>query len=208
MKLSFNNPLVDFLNTTADFIVLNIIFLISCIPVVTIGPAVAALYQVLLRESRGEHGYLVKKYIQHFKEMFWQGSFTFVTFAATLLITSFAFIFWKALDGVTAIIITVLTLLLCIAIICGLMYVFPLMARFKNSFLHTIKNAYLLSLTNLKYTSLLLLLHIFVFGLIYLFPAVRVFMIIVGFSFFAYCMSFIFTRVFKGYEPIENVEEI
>ena len=43
------NPVIAFLNKMADLILLNLIFLLCCIPVVTIGPAITALYAVSLR---------------------------------------------------------------------------------------------------------------------------------------------------------------
>ena len=46
------NPVIAFLNKMADLILLNLIFLLCCIPVVTIGPAITALYAVSLRSVR------------------------------------------------------------------------------------------------------------------------------------------------------------
>ena len=45
------NPVIAFLNKMADLILLNLIFLLCCIPVVTIGPAITALYAVSLSSS-------------------------------------------------------------------------------------------------------------------------------------------------------------
>ena len=47
------NPVIAFLNKMADLILLNLIFLLCCIPVVTIGPAITALYAVSLRSEMG-----------------------------------------------------------------------------------------------------------------------------------------------------------
>lgn len=74
MRLSLDNPVLDYMNTVVQFIALNLIYLICCLPVLTIGPATAALYQVTLREARREHGYLIRKFFQHMKEMFFQES--------------------------------------------------------------------------------------------------------------------------------------
>ena len=47
------NPVIDFINTICNYIVLNMVFLITCLPVFTIGAAAAALDYVSLREARG-----------------------------------------------------------------------------------------------------------------------------------------------------------
>ena len=45
------NPVIAFLNKMADLILLNLIFLLCCIPVVTIGPAITALYAPRNRQT-------------------------------------------------------------------------------------------------------------------------------------------------------------
>ena len=52
MKLNLDSPVLDYVNTLLSYIVLNLLFILCCIPVITIGPAVAALYAVMLREAR------------------------------------------------------------------------------------------------------------------------------------------------------------
>ena len=81
-----------------------------------------------------------------------------------------------------------------------MIYVFPLMARFQNSSFGTVKNAFLFALSNPMYSFALLLIQLFLVSLLYLFPVMKVFMIVIGFSFTAYCNSLIFTRLFRPYE--------
>ncbi|MGN0394274.1 MAG: YesL family protein [Coprococcus sp.] len=208
MKLNMDSPVIDFMNTTAQYVALNIVFIISCIPIITIGPAIAAMYQVLLREARGEHGYIIRKYLQHFKEMFVQGVFTFLLFMILLAVGLFSFIFWHGMASTISAVVNVLLIIMLVAVLSAMIYVFPLMARFKNSFGQTIKNAFYISLSNIKYTMAFLLIHVFVFGMIYLFPVVRIFMIFIGFSFVTYCCAYIFTRLFRQYETNETSEVI
>ena len=42
------NPVIAFLNKMADLILLNLIFLLCCIPVVTIGPAITAMDTIII----------------------------------------------------------------------------------------------------------------------------------------------------------------
>lgn len=208
MKLSFNSPLMDFLTTTAQFIALNIIFILCCLPIITIGPAVAALYQVILREIRGEHGYLVKKFFHHFKEMFVQSFFTSLLFLAVILILLYNIAFWNELKGILATVISVLLYILVLVSACIVIYVFPLMARFKAGFLQTIKNAFFIALTNPKATISLLVIHALTVGIIYIFPPSKIFMLLIGFSFVAYCNSYLLNKIFKLYEPKEEASSL
>lgn len=69
MRIKPDSPIMDYLNTCVHFIALNIVFVICCLPILTIGPAITAPYQVTLREARGEHGYLLRYFFKSFKEM-------------------------------------------------------------------------------------------------------------------------------------------
>lgn len=206
MRLSLDNPVLDYMNTVVQFIALNLVYLICCLPVVTIGPATAALYQVTLREARREHGYLIRKFFQHMKEMFVQGMATFLFFAALLSVAVYALVFWFALGAPMASAAFTVTVLLTVIVFGAMLYVFPLMARFQNSLLGTIKNAFLFALSNPGYSFVLILIQVFLVSLLYLFPAMKVFMAAIGFSFTAYCNSFLFGRIFRPYEAISEKE--
>lgn len=205
MKLHFNSPLMDFLNTTAQYIALNILFIICCLPIITIGPAVATFYQIMLREVRGEHGYLLKKYLQHFKELFVQSFFTSLFFLAIVLIILYNLAFWNVMNSILANIILVFLYLLLFVITITVIYVFPLMARFKSGFIRTIKNAFLIAISNPRSTITLLAIHAFTVFIITFFPPSKVFMLLIGFSFIVYCNSYLLHKVFKNFESKEEM---
>ena len=51
MKFNIDSPVFTFMGTFADYVLLNCIFLISCIPIITIGPAVTALVSVTMKDG-------------------------------------------------------------------------------------------------------------------------------------------------------------
>lgn len=55
------------LNKTGDLIILNIVFLVTCIPIVTIGSALSAMYSVTLKMCKDEESYIVRGYFKAFK---------------------------------------------------------------------------------------------------------------------------------------------
>lgn len=200
MRLKIENPLFDFINTTVNFIALNLLFILTCLPVVTIGAAVAALYQVLLKEARGENGYLCSNYLKYMKEMLLQGTAAFAIYIAALFILTFSAVFWGSMSGLLPVAVAALLTVLSVIVLASMLYVFPLMARFQNSLKQTIKNAFIIALSNFKFTVLLLLLHITVISLLYLIPFMKIFMVMIGFAFFTFCFSFLFTKLFIKYE--------
>src|SRR5665647_412297 len=72
LKFNADSPLFRFLTTLADFVVLNIVFLLSCLPVFTIGTSLTALYHVTMQEARTEHGYILRTFFKSWKQNFKQ----------------------------------------------------------------------------------------------------------------------------------------
>lgn len=56
-----------------DLCLVNIYCIITCIPVITIGPAMTALYTVLLAMSKDEEGPVTKMYFRAFASNFKKG---------------------------------------------------------------------------------------------------------------------------------------
>ena len=66
MQFDYDNPLIRFLNKTTDLLVLNIVFLLCCLPVVTIGASLTAMYAVNLRSVRYGDGYVLKNFFKSY----------------------------------------------------------------------------------------------------------------------------------------------
>lgn len=146
MKFNIDSPVFQFLGTLADFTLLNLVFLVSCIPVVTIGPAVCALFSVVLGEVRGEHGDMVRTYMRAVKENFRSSCFLALFYFITGALLLFHFAFWLQMNTWMGNAVLVL-LTFCTALyVLSLMYAFALNARFENPIRRTLKNAVLLAL--------------------------------------------------------------
>lgn len=62
MQYNQDSKFWHFATLVADFILLNLLFIVLCIPVVTIGPALAALIHTTLKLSEDENRTLVKPF--------------------------------------------------------------------------------------------------------------------------------------------------
>lgn len=49
-----DSPVMRFLGRIGDIIILNLIFVVTALPVVTVGMALSALYTVAMKLARGE----------------------------------------------------------------------------------------------------------------------------------------------------------
>ena len=208
MKTTLANPVLDFINTLCNFVVLNLVFLISCLPVVTIGTALSSLYYVTLREARGEYGYLVRTYIKEFRKNLKSGTAAFAVLFLIGAVLLFNLAFWFNLGGIPAAVITGLMAVGAIVWLFTFTYTFPLIARFNNSTKQTLINAFCLMMSNVKATLALLLIYVMVLFLCVFLVPMKLMMVLFGFAFIAYCQSFVFKKVFEPYEKeLEKAEE-
>ena len=124
MRFRYDSPFFEFMNTLAAFIGLNVVFLITCLPIVTIGPALTALYTVTMQEARKEHGYIFSTYFKVFKASFkpsFLGGLFYLIIGAVLLFNA---AFWSALGTILGNIILLLITFALVASVISFLYTF------------------------------------------------------------------------------------
>ncbi len=144
---------MDLIKKLFQLFFLNCLWLICCIPVITIGGATCAAYAVALRladedeEVQSVRG-IAARFFKAFKQDFLQG----------LLLSLFTgaccglgyFFFARARDyGFNLIIIAALTVYALVVLVVNL-YAYPLVARYSNTFVNTLKNSVALYAMNTK----------------------------------------------------------
>lgn len=127
----------------------NVCFVISCLPIFTIGAAFTALYAMMFRIQRRDDYTVVREYFMEFKANFKKGTIAF------LIILLICFIMWGQytyvlnFEGPLALFYDVVVVLETVALALVVPFVFPLLAYFDNTVLNTFKNAFLLAVSNL-----------------------------------------------------------
>lgn len=207
MRFRYDSPVFEFMNTLASFIGLNVLFLITCLPVFTIGPALTALYTVTMQEARREHGYIFSTYLKTFKSSFGPSCLGFLLYLAAAAILIFNLAFWSALGTLPANAILLILMFALVVTIISFLYTFPLLARFDGSLKQVIKSSFPIAMAHRKYTFALLAIQAAAVALCLIIPQSKIFMVLLGFSFLAYCNSFLFIRVFRDYEEDSATEE-
>lgn len=124
-----------------DLCLLNILCLVTCVPVITIGPALTALYTVLLAMSKDEEGPVTKMYFKAFASNFKKGAAAGIIYTAAVGIFIFDLSIWQASQSAyKPMFVTATVILLAQAVMVGC-WLFPLMAKFENSVKNMFKNA-------------------------------------------------------------------
>ncbi|MDZ4910646.1 DUF624 domain-containing protein, partial [Clostridium perfringens] len=66
----YDNKFFEILGKITDIVILNLLCIISCLPIVTIGTSITAAYSVAIKMIKDEETYIVKEFIRSFKENF------------------------------------------------------------------------------------------------------------------------------------------
>lgn len=148
--------IIRILTRIFDLIILNILWLLTSIPVVTLGAATAALYSVLLSAAEKKEGYIVRDYWKAFRRNFKQSTIVwlFLLFLGACLWFDLTLI--GVVPGLFRQIGTVVLGAVLIFYFMECIFVFPLIAKFENSTGNMIKNALLIPVSRLPYALMIL----------------------------------------------------
>ena len=205
-----DSPFMLFLAAVWDLIVLNLLFLICCIPIVTIGPAAAALYTCTMRMVRKEGDVGAKAFFIAFGQNFKKSFVLWLIYiaVAVMLVVNVWLMVNSGNDYSTGIKIACVFVLAVYA--ASVSWVFPLQARFENPVLTTLRNSLVFSIANPLRTLCVIICTVFPFAFLYLqtvlFLRLGWFWLLLGFAVLAYVNSMSFVKVTE--KVIQKREEI
>ena len=215
MERFFNmdNKFFTAMSRLADLIILNVICMVCCLPVFTIGPAVTALFYMTLKMVRNEETYIVRGFFTSFRQNFRQGVVINLILLAIAAILYLDFRFVSATDTMSSKIMFVLLMAAGIFYVMVFTYVYPLLAKFDNTIRNTFSNSLLMAIRHLPYTLLMILVTLLPFLAFFYSPSEQVqgfallFLAVMGPSTIAYVNSHFFVKIFDNYIPKEEGEE-
>jgi uncharacterized membrane protein YesL len=133
----------------ADLLILNLVTLVMCVPIITIGAALTAMHYVLLKMVRGEEGYIVKSFFRSFKREFGQATILWILFVALGALMASNMVLVLEGTGHYPIWLPSSILVAAVLELIIMIYTFALLSRFDNSVYHTLLNAVTLTFSEL-----------------------------------------------------------
>lgn len=187
-----------------QLMVLNLLYLITCLPLVTIGAANTALTAVTMKMIEGKTGHVAIDYLRAFKTNFKLATYYHLIFTMINLLVLLNYLF----AGIVAIPIRPLVYLALglasLISLVGMDFIFPYIARFDDNGITTSKNACLLVLRHGKISLLILIVTLLPIVLAMLTPVMMVFAIylstFIGFALIAYLKSFLLLSIYQQYQ--------
>lgn len=206
MSRFFNpdNPVMEFIAKIFDLVILNLIFIFSCVPIITIGASTSALSYVTLKMVRGEDPYIWRNFWKSFRQNFKQGTLVWIFSILIFIFLGMDFYIINSQNTSLFAVVRILLWIVCAVALSVFLYVFPVISHFVCTTKHALKNALLMTFGHLPYTLMMLALA----GLLLflcsssskLFAMIVVLSGICGFSVVSFVYSIMFDRIFQKYE--------
>ena len=208
---SLDSAFGKFMDKVWKWIALNFLCLVCSIPILTIGPAFAALFYVSMKMTQGKDVSVIKDYFRAFKQNFKQGfviHIIMLLIAVVILLNLYyckqlqnGYVFYKYWE--------ILLYVIAFIYMMTLIYVYPLLATFKNTVKGTLQNALLLPFTHIGWTLLMVAIIVVPLYLCYVNADIMkwglFFYMLCGFAVIAFIHSKIFIKIFNQYsKDVEN----
>lgn len=197
-----DSKLMQYLSRLGDLMLLNFFFLVTCIPVVTIGAALTAMYTVCFRFDTEREGSTVGGYFDAFRANFKQATILWLILLGCLAAAGLDAAFFYVMPGAMHYLWMLFALLLTLAVMI-FTYAFPLLSQFDNTCKATLKNALVMSIAYLPRTLAAVILNVLPWVLLltnlYVFFQVGFIWFVLYFAIAAYLNSKILNPVFSPF---------
>ncbi len=209
--LAPENPVFQFLEKIFNLMIANFLFIICSIPIITIGASLTAMLQVAQDQIFDEDQPVIRRFFSAFRENFVQAT------AAWLMLLVFLIgmgcnimLIITYLDGWIAQILKIIAYILVALVVCIMSYLFPLIARYRNTMRRQLNNSLILTVVKLPRTIVMVILNTMIFWIPFfsmqIFLATMVFWLVIGFAFIAYSNVRILSPVFRQMEKEGTID--
>ena len=205
---NMDSPIMRFMTKVADIMILNLLFIVTSLPIITIGAAWTSLYYVSMKLIRDEEGGIVRGFFHSFRMNFRQATILWLGTVAVFAVLIADLLILARIDSPFAAAMNTSVLILGVVLLMILQYLFPLVAKFDASLKQTLKNACLIAVGHLPKT---VLMTAFVAGSAfislyngYTLPVASVIFAFIGFGLIAFGNSAILVKIFDKYIPKEE----
>ena len=197
---NMDNPFFTTLGKLCDMLFISVVWVLLCIPVVTIGPANTALYYATVKVIRRERGYLFREFFKSFKLNFKRAAVLGVVLTIMFVVLGFDLVWAYANlngSGSTGSILFGVFIAITFLLVCFSTYVFPILSRFDMTVKQLVKAGAFMSIRHLPSTLAMVIVTaagivgtLFIPLLIFIAPAAVVLI-----------NSFLMERILKKYMP-------
>ncbi|MGN8244210.1 DUF624 domain-containing protein [Cellulomonas soli] len=196
MQIDPNSRNMQGITSFLTFVALNVLYLLCCLPVVTIGVATSALYEVTIRYSDDERGRPLKDYLLALRANAVRATLVYLALVVPAAMLLFSGVFWFSSGTAVGTGAGLLAFLAAAYLLTAFLYGMALVAQFAAGVRRTVRNSLLLPAAEPVRTLGIVLVPVTLGAVAIVFPAFVVVLVTVAFSVGAYASAFLFRSVF------------
>ena len=197
----YDSKFWEILEEISDIVILNFLFIIFSIPIITIGASSSALYTVSLKKTNEENISVFKEFMRSFKSNF---KISTLAWIFTIILASMLFLDFYISNLISikfiGLVLKFISTLVSILLIFNITYLFPMISKFDNKLKNTIINSTIISIQYLPYTIIMSILNVLWIVLLCLlfnsYHSILFFYIIIGFGIVSYINSIFLNKIF------------
>ena len=212
-KNKLKSSFARFMYAMADLLILNLMWLLCSLPILTVGPATCALFSVTLKIAKDEPVQTLREFFSAFRSNFKQAFVLGIIglFGAAVVYADVVYAF--SIEGKLKILFCIVAGIVAAVLLTYICYVFAIQAQFENSIKAHIKNTFLLAFcapgkTVLMWIILSVPVLLIVFLPQYVVAYIGFLFILFGVSLPVYCNIIILRKIFDRFIPAEQGEPI
>lgn len=197
-----DSPIMSFLARVADLVILNVLWLLCCLPVVTAGASTTAMYHVVRHLQEESISSVTRDFFRSFKSDFRQATpvYLLLLIPAAAVVMN-AWILSAQSSDVVPVYVRAIWMVSALMLTFVVSFVYPVMAYFDDTVWKTLRTAAVLAVAKLPRTVLIsainLLPIIMLFVSLPFFLRSSIFWLLIGGSLTAYLNMLILRPVFK-----------
>lgn len=191
-----------------NLIIVNLVFIITCIPLITIGASITALYRITVSIVAGDNPAVLREYFKSFKDNFVKSTLFFLLYLALGSFFGFEIYMVRTMMAENMQWVQYPAYFFIFAVFASACYAFPLIAWFEESFKQVLKNSLLIALTNLPFTIMqAVIAAVFILLVDYNYAIPLSFVCFMGIASIAWFYSLFLKRIFAKFGADINFNE-
>lgn len=185
-----NSRFYHILDVISFFFLLNIIWFLVCMPIVTIFPATAAMFAVIRQFVMKKDTAIFIPFFRYFKENFKHSFLAGIIFFIFIVVFYIDFVLLNTANSTVNNILLVALFMLGMLVTLTSIYLFPVMVHYKLNFWTMIRNSFFFSIKYFPTTIVSIVLLALMFVIVFYFPVTFLMIFsVVAYLIFAICYS-------------------
>ena len=190
-----------------DMVLIHVLWVVSSLPIFTIGASTTALYYTAMKRVHKDRGTVFSNFKHSFKQNFKQSTIYWLILIAAAVILAFDLSYTIKLK--TPLGRAMFAFYVFILIIWWMLwlYIFPVQAKFESTLFGNIKNALILAIRHLPFTLLLTVIQAVMLLIVVIFPPFTGLMVTCGAGALSCLTSLIYVHIFLIYTHEDDGED-